>query len=474
MSKELGIKAKKEENFSEWYQEVVQKAELADYTKVSGCTVFLPRSYAVWEKIQQYLDVKIKKSGVKNAYFPLFIPESLITKEAEHVEGFAPEVAWVTHSGKTKLNERLAIRPTSETLIYDSYSKWVRSHRDLPLRLNQWCSVVRWEFKHPVPFLRTREFLWQEGHTAFANKNDADKEVMEILDYYAEIYEDLLAIPVIKGIKSEKEKFAGADYTTSIETFLPSGKAIQGATSHHLGQNFAKVFDISFIDENEEKQNAWQNSWGISTRAIGIMIMMHSDNKGLVIPPKVASLHAAIVPILIGKTKEKIMKKARELKFKKLNVYLDDRDQTPGWKFNDHELKGVPLRIEIGPRDIEKGQVVVVRRDNGKKEFVKFGKVEKRCIELLEEIQKSLFEKAKKFLKESIVEIRNLDELNSAVKDKKLAKINWCNSVECEENAKDKTGAKSINMPFDAKPPNSNCALCKNKAKVVAYFGRSY
>ncbi len=478
MSKDLGIQNKKEENFSEWYTEIVQKAELADYTKVSGCIVFMPRSYEIWEVIQGFLDKKFKRSGVKNAYFPLFIPESLLTKEKDHVEGFTPEVAWVTHSGDTKLNERLAVRPTSETIMYDSYSQWIRSHRDLPLRLNQWCSVVRWEFSHPVPFLRTREFLWQEGHTVFATKEEADKEVLEMLDYYSEAYEDVLAIPVIKGIKSEKEKFAGALYTTTLEIILPNGKAIQGCTSHQLGQNFAKAFNITFTNDQEKNQFAWQNSWGFSTRSIGIMIMMHSDNKGLVIPPKAASLHAVIVPILVGNNKEEVLKKCKELKkhLKHIEVILDDRDYTPGWKYNDWEMKGVPLRIEIGPKDVEKNQIVLVRRDTGKKEFVSFDKADERSKELLEEIQKDLFDKAKKLLEESIVLAHSEKELLSAVENKKIAKINWCNTRDCEDAIKEKTGAKSLCMPFDesAVKHGTKCAICSKDAKVVILFGRSY
>jgi len=439
--------------------------------------VFMPRSYEIWEKIQGFLDKKFKKAGVKNAYFPLFIPESLLTREKEHVEGFTPEVAWVTHSGDTKLNERLAVRPTSETIMYDSYSQWIRSHRDLPLRLNQWCSVVRWEFSHPVPFLRTREFLWQEGHTVFATKEEADKEVLEMLDYYAEAYEEVLAIPTIKGIKSEKEKFAGALYTTTLEIVLPNGKAIQGCTSHQLGQNFSKAFNISFTDDQEKNQFAWQNSWGFTTRSIGVMIMMHSDNKGLVIPPKAASLHAVIVPILVGDKKEEVLKKCKELKkhLKHIEVTLDDRDYTPGWKYNDWEMKGVPLRIELGPKDMEKDQVVIVRRDTGKKEFVPISKADERAKEMLEEMQKDLFDKAKKHLEDSIVSVHSEKELLNVLDNKKIAKASWCNFRECEDGIKEKTGAKSLCMPFDesAPKPGTKC-LCGKDAKVVMLFGRSY
>lgn len=377
MAKEqqLAITVKKEENMSEWYTQVITKADLMDYTRVSGCIVFKPNSYQIWEKIQQFFDAKIKKSGVKNAYFPLLIPESLLTKEEEHVEGFTPEVAWVTHSGETQLNERLAVRPTSETLMYDSYSKWIQSYRDLPLRLNQWCSVVRWEFKHPTPFMRNREFLWQEGHTAYATKEEADKEVLEILDYYKDIYEELLAIPVSQGRKSIGEKFAGADYTTTVEAIAQDGKSIQAATSHHLGQNFAKAFDITFLDKNQKKQHPYQNSWGISTRSLGAMILVHSDNNGLVLPPRVAINKVVIIPLLFKGKEEAVLKKAYELKEilgDDINAIVDDRTEySPGFKFNEWELKGIPIRIEIGPRDLENNQMVVARRDTGEKQTIK-------------------------------------------------------------------------------------------------------
>ncbi|MBN2367934.1 proline--tRNA ligase, partial [Candidatus Woesearchaeota archaeon] len=406
----LGLTVKKDEDFSEWYTQVIQKADMADYSAVSGCIVFMANSYAIWEKIQAFLDGKLKKSGVRNAYFPLLIPESLLTREQEHVEGFTPEVAWVTHAGDSKLSEKLAVRPTSETIMYDSYSKWIRSYNDLPLRLNQWCNIVRWEFKHAMPFIRTREFLWQEGHTVFATKEESDKEVLEILEYYRQTFEDVLAIPVIPGKKTNIEKFAGADYSTALETFLPVKKAIQGATSHSLGQNFSKAFDISFIDDSGEKKHGWQNSWGFTTRSIGIMIIMHGDDKGLVLPPRVAPIKAVIVPILFDKTKDKVLKKAKELKktLSKHEVMLDDREgYTPGWKYNEWELKGVPLRIELGPKDIDNKQVVVVRRDTGKKETVKWTQLKKKVDELLEDIQKSMYKKAKKNIEESIVRVKD-------------------------------------------------------------------
>jgi prolyl-tRNA synthetase len=363
---ELSITVKKEEDISKWYTQVIQKADLMDYSKVAGCIVFKPNSYQIWEQIQQFFDKKIKESGVKNAYFPMLIPESLLTKEEDHVEGFTPEVAWVTQTGNTELKERLAVRPTSETVMYDSYSKWIQSYRDLPLRLNQWNSVVRWEFKHATPFFRTREFLWQEGHTAFATKKEADAEVLEMLGYYAQVYEELLAIPVDKGRKSIGEKFAGAQYTTTVEAIAEDGKSIQAGTSHHLGQNFAKAFDISYLDKDQKKQFVWQNSWGLSTRAIGAMIMMHSDNNGLVLPPRVAHNKVVIVPLLFKGKEQKVLQKANELKeqLKEFNPILDDDSkESAGFKFNKWELRGIPLRIEIGPKDIENNEITIVQRD---------------------------------------------------------------------------------------------------------------
>lgn len=473
-----GITVKKSDDFSEWYTQVIQKAELIEYTKVSGCMVFRPYSYAIWEKIQSFLDEKFKAIGVKNAYFPMFIPESLLNKEKEHVKGFSPEVAWVTHAGDSKLAERLAIRPTSETIIYDTYKKWIRSYQDLPLLINQWCNVVRWEFKHPVPFLRTREFLWQEGHTVHATKESADKEVKVILDIYVKAFEEMYAVPMFKGTKSKKEKFAGADYTDSVETFFPDGKAIQGATSHMLGQNFSKSFGIIFTDENEKKQYAWQNSWGFSTRSIGIMIGIHGDDKGLVLPPKVAPIQVVIVPILFEKTKKEVLKKSNEIKkaLSSLSVELDDREAySPGWKFNQWEMKGVPIRMEIGPKDVEKKQVIVVRRDTGEKIFVKEKDLKKKVLEILDDIQKNLFDKAKKFISSKVVEVDKMVDFNKVIKAKKIAWAPWCGGVECEEWIKDKSGgAKSLNIPFDQKKPKKKCFQCGKNVEFYAYFAKSY
>ncbi|PIN87017.1 proline--tRNA ligase [Candidatus Woesearchaeota archaeon CG10_big_fil_rev_8_21_14_0_10_44_13] len=482
--KEIGITIKKEEEFGEWFSQIITKAELVEYTDVSGCYVFRPNSYSIWEKVQAFMDSEFRKLGVRNAYFPLFIPEKLLNREKEHVEGFTPEVAWVTHTGESKLSERLAIRPTSETIMYDSYKKWIRSWRDLPLKINQWCNVVRWEFKNPVPFIRSREFLWQEGHTAHRTKDEAEKEVFQILDIYEKTYNDLYAMPCIKGFKTEKEKFAGALYTTTIEIFLPNGKSAQACTSHCLGQNFAKAFDISFLDEKEEKQHVWQNSWGYSTRSMGIMICMHSDNKGLVLPPRVASTQAVIVPITFADSKEKVLSKAREVKkcleSEGISVVLDDRDElTPGWKFNEWEMKGIPLRIEVGPKDVEKDQAVIVRRDNGKKDFVKTADLGKKAKEALEQMHKDLYDRALRLRQDNEAEAKEFHELTKAIKDRKLVKAAWCSSTECEEMIKDKTGgAKIICIPFgkdmDRKEAKGRCVCCGKPAKYEVYIAKSY
>ncbi|MEK6938528.1 MAG: proline--tRNA ligase, partial [Nanoarchaeota archaeon] len=433
-----GITAKKEDEFGEWYSQLLQKAEMIEYSPVSGCYVLRPNCYFIWEQAQAFFDALIKKDGVRNAYFPMLIPESLLKKESSHVKGFAPEVAWVDYGGDTKLSERLAIRPTSETIMYDSYSKWIRSYKDLPLRINQWCNVVRWEFKHPMPLLRSREFLWQEGHTVFATKKEAVEESLHILDFYAQLFEELYAVPVLKGKKAESEKFAGADATYSVEAFLSNGKAIQGATSHNLGQNFSKAFGISFLDEKQQRQFGWQNSWGVSTRSIGVMILQHSDAKGLVLPPKVAPIQVVIVPITFDDSKARVLAEAekirKELSGKEIRVHLDDRDgYTPGWKFNEWELKGVPMRIEIGPKDLEKKQIMLARRDNGEKKALPIIGVGKEVELLLVKIQKDLFEKAKQHLDKSKVTVESLKDAKKEIENGKLLLVPWCESEECEE-----------------------------------------
>lgn len=473
----LGITVKKQDDSSEWYTQVIQKAELIEYTDVSGCMVLRPRSYGIWEKVQRYMDDRLQKIGVRNAYFPMLIPKSLLLREKEHVEGFSPEVAWVTKGGNSPLAEELAIRPTSETIMYDSYKKWIRSHRDLPLRLNQWCNVVRWEFKNPVPFLRTREFLWQEGHTVFATKQEADKEVREILNLYAEVMEELYAVPVLKGMKSESEKFAGALYTTSLETFFPNGKAIQVATSHCLGQNFAKAFDITFLDENSQPSHPWQNSWGITTRTIGIMILMHGDDRGLIVPPRLAYEKGVIVPIIFGDSKELILSACRKLadELRELGIILDDRDEySSGWKFNEWELKGIPLRIEMGPKDLQKEQVVIVRRDTGEKQFVPLADVKKKIPELLDTIQKNLYEKAKAHMDANTVFADSFEKVKKAVEEKKLVLMPW--SGEGEDRLKEELSAKTLNIPFDQSKfqKGAKCALTGKPATCVVYVAKSY
>jgi len=474
MKKEIGITTEKDE-FSDWYVQILQKAELIEYTKVSGCYILRPRAYSIWEKVQKYFDDKIKKDGVKNAYFPLLIPKENLIKEKEHVQGFSPEVAWVTKAGETELAEELAIRPTSETIFYPAFSKWIRSWRDLPLRINQWANMLRWEFKNPIPFIRSREFLWQEGHSAFSSKEEADKEARKIWNFYEQVYNDMYAIPLIKGKKTEKEKFAGADYTLTLEAFTPSGKSAQAATSHSLGQNFSKPFEIKFKDKQGKEQFVWQNSWGLSTRSIGIMIMMHSDDKGLVMPPRIADIQTVIIPIFNNeKEKKPVLTEARKIKehLREVRVEIDDREYTPGFKFNDWEMKGIPLRIELGPRDIKKKQIVLVRRDNGEKQVIKIKEISK-IPKILEDIQNSLYKKALKFLKDSTITAKKFDDVIKAIKNKKLVNAEWCGSQECEDWIKAKTeGAKIICITEEK--AKGKCVYCNKKSKEVVYIARSY
>jgi prolyl-tRNA synthetase len=469
-----GITVKKEENLSEWYNQVVQKAELADYSAVKGCMVIRPHGYAIWEKIQEYFNQRLKEHKVKNSYFPLFIPESFFKKEAEHAEGFSPEVAWIENKDKDT-KERLAVRPTSETVMYDSYSRWVRSWRDLPLRINQWANIVRWETKATKLFLRTREFLWQEGHCVYATEEECREETKLWIEEYRKLSEELLATPVLVGKKTDVEKFSGADYTLSIEAIMPDGKALQAGTSHNLGQSFAKSFGISFLDENSKKQTPYQNSWGVSTRLIGGLVMLHGDDKGLVLPPRIAPIQGAIVPIFFENSKEGTLEEAKKLHSslsKKFSIELDDREyQSAGWRFSDWELKGVPIRIELGPKDIEKQRAVLVRRDTGKKEFVKLKDVSKRFEELLEEIQDNLLNNARKEIKSQIVDVKNKKELVKTIKENKVVKMNFCNTPECEENIKEETGATSRCI---IKKAIGNCANCDGKAKEQIYFSKSY
>lgn len=467
----------KKSNFDEWYPEVILKSEFADYSKVSGCIVIRPYGYAVWERIKDVVDAKLKKMGIMNCYFPLLIPEQLLKKEQEHVEGFAPEVAWVTETGSSKLDEKLAIRPTSETIMYDSYSKWVHSWRDLPLRLNQWNNVLRWEFKHPRPFLRSREFLWNEGHTVFASEKEAVNEGKEILQMYYNVVKDYIALAGTKVKKSEKEKFAGAVYTMSVEHMMPDGKMIQGPDSHYDGQNFAKAFDISFLNSEGKQEYAYQNTWAITTRMIGVMISVHGDDKGLVLPPKLAPIPIVVVPIFTDKDKDAVLKKAKETA-KKLKAHFDDREgYTPGWKFNEWELKGVPLRIEIGPRDIANKSVVLVRRDTGEKTFVKMQDVSKAAKNVLDDIQKNLYEKSEKFLEEHTKTAENYTELKKLVNGNRVL-VNFCNEPACEEKIKTDTGAKTTGIPLDSKfnseKADGKCIACGKPATCKIFFAKSY
>ena len=465
----------KEKNFSEWYTEVILRSQLADYAPIQGCIIFLPNSYEIWEKIQEVFNAKIKKTGHRNCYFPMFIPQKLLNKEAEHFEGFIPEVAWVTKGGNSELAEPLAIRPTSETIMYNMYAKWIRSHRDLPILYNQWCSVVRWETKAVKPFLRTREFLWQEGHTVHTAQEGADKEAYGRLEDYRDVMENYLAIPVLTGKKSEKERFAGALYTLTLEAIMPDGKALQMGTSHNLGQNFSKAFGIKFLDENEKEAYAWQTSWGISTRLIGAMVMAHGDDKGLVVPPKVAPLQVVIVPIPYKGKEKAIAAKAAELaKTITASVHVDAREgYTPGWKFNEWELRGIPIRLELGPKDLSAKQVVLVRRDTGEKAPVKWAKLDGEIKKALDSIQDNLFKKAKKLLDDNIIEVKDYTAFKKVFSGKpKLVRAGWCGEAACEEKIGDDTKATVRLITEDA--PKGKCVACKKQAKNMAIFGRAY
>ena len=474
----MGITVKKEEDFSEWYNQIILKAELADYAPIKGCMVIRPNAYSLWQNIQDYFNRVIFGMGVRNAYFPLLIPESFFKKEAQHAEGFAPELAWIEKKSD-ECEERLAIRPTSETIMYDSYSKWIRSHRDLPLRINQWCNVMRWEVSQTKLFLRTREFLWQEGHCVYAAEDECSKETLLYLDEYRKLCEDMLAIPVIAGEKTKKERFAGAKQTFTIEALMPDGKALQMGTSHNLGQNFAKSFGISFLDENGNSSHAWQNSWGFSTRLIGALVMVHSDNKGLIMPPRIAHTQIVIVPILFEDTKEKVLKEAgriaSNLKKAGLSAFVDSRDNlSAGWKFNEWELKGIPLRVEIGPKDLAKEQAVIARRDTSEKKPVKISSLAHECQKLLEEIQDNLLNRARKFLESSIAEAKTWPEFKDAIVKRKMVFAYHCEEKECEESIKEETTATSRCIPFTPKSKEGLCVKCGSEAKRKVYFAKSY
>lgn len=480
MSKEIGITVKKSENFSEWYTQVVIKAHLADYAPVKGLIVLRPYGYSIWESLKLSLDQKLKNTGHENGFLPVLIPESLLSKESDHFAGFTPEVYWVTHSGQTEIGDKLALRPTSEALAYSMYSKWIKSWRDLPMKINFWNTALRAEIKATKPFLRTSEFLWQEGHTVHTTKEEAEDEVMSILEMYKKTVEEELAIPVITGKKSEKEKFVGAVYTTTMESIMPDGKALQMGTSHFLGQNFSKPFDVKFLDKQNVETFAWQTSWGVSWRLIGALIMVHGDDKGLVLPPRVAPIQVVIVPIYYSPSdRESVLAKASEIKKiltqRNLRVHMDERDEvTPGYKFHDWEMKGVPLRVEIGPKDIAKGKMVLVQRDNLKKMDLAFENTEEGILNILDEIQQRLFENAKNLLKVKTLKITDFEEFKSEMEKGAFVYAPWCGDAKCEEDIKESTGAEIRVIPFDAKEEDSVCIVCKNPSKTCAIFARSY
>ena len=465
-----------DEDFAQWYTDIVIKAELADYTDTKGCIAIKPYGYSIWENIQNYTDKKFKETGVENVYFPVLIPESLLQKEKDHVEGFAPEVAWVTEAGGEKLDERLCIRPTSETIISTMYSKWLKSWRDLPFVYNQWCSVLRWE-KETRPFLRSREFLWQEGHTIHETAKEAKERTMQMLNVYADVAENLLAIPVIKGIKTESEKFAGAEETYTIESMMHDGRALQSATSHYFGQNFTKPFDIKFQNREGKEEYAYQTSWGSSTRLIGALIMAHGDNRGLKLPPRVAPIQVVIVPI--AQHKAGVLDKVYEIKntlSSELRVKVDDRDKySPGYKFNYWEMKGVPIRLEIGPRDIENGECILVRRDTSEKVTIKLDNLKTELEKMLTSIHNNMFEECKNRLKEKTTVALSLDEFkNSMETNQGFIKAMWCGDEECENRIRELTGAKSRCMPFEQEKISDKCVCCGKPADKMVVWGKQY
>lgn len=465
-----------EEDFAQWYTDIVKKAELTDYSSVKGCMIIRPAGYAIWEIIQQEMDRRYKETGVQNCYMPLFIPESLLEVEKDHVEGFAPEVAWVTHGGMEPLAERLCVRPTSETLFCDYYSKIVQSYRDLPQNLNQWCSVVRWE-KTTRPFLRSREFLWQEGHTAHATAEEAQERTILMLDIYAEVCEKILAIPVVKGQKTEKERFAGAKETYTIEALMHDGKALQSGTSHNFGDGFARAFNIQYTDKDNSLKYVHQTSWGTTTRLIGALIMVHGDDSGLRLPPKAAPIQVNIVPI--GMHKEGVLDKAKELleklKSAGIRVKLDDSDKTPGFKFAESEMRGIPIRLEIGPKDIEKQQCVLVRRDDGQKLEASLEGLEKEIAKLLEDIQESMYQRALKHLREHTYTAKNYEEFEEIIENKPgFIKAMYCENQSCEDQIKDLTGASARCIPFEQEKISDVCVCCGKPATKMVYWGRAY
>ena len=465
-----------DDDFAQWYTDIVRKAELADYTDVKGCVAIRPYGYAIWENIQKYADDLFKKSGVQNVSFPMFIPESLLQKEKDHVEGFAPEVAWVTEAGGEKLEERICVRPTSETIITTMYGKWLSSWRDLPYVYNQWCNVVRWE-KETRPFLRSREFLWQEGHTIHETAEEAKERTLKMLEIYVNIVEELLALPALQGIKTESEKFAGADETYTMETMTYDGKALQSGTSHYFGQNFTKPFNVQFQNREGKLEYAYQTSWGISTRLIGAIIMGHGDNRGLKLPPRVAPIQVEVIPIAMHKegVEEKVSEIYERLKTK-FRVEADFRKQvSPGVKFNDCEMRGIPLRLEMGPRDIENNECVLVRRDTSEKLSVKLDNLEDTIIELLEDIQRNMYEMSKKRMSDKTTEAHTLEEFEKKMNENQgFIRAMWCGSEECEAKIKDLTAAKSRCMPFKQEMIDNKCVCCGKPANKLVIWARQY
>ena len=465
-----------EVDFAQWYTDVVKKADLVDYSSVKGCMVIRPYGYAIWENIQNILDKEFKRTGHENVYMPMFIPESLLQKEKDHVEGFAPEVAWVTHGGSNELEERLCVRPTSETLFCEHYAKIIQSHRDLPKLYNQWCSVVRWE-KTTRPFLRTREFLWQEGHTVHATAEEAVEETERMLNVYADMCENALCMPVIKGVKTESDKFAGAVSTYCIEALMHDGKALQTATSHYFGDGFARAFDMTYTDKENKLQYVHQTSWGSTTRLIGAIIMSHGDNNGLVLPPAVAPIQVVILPI--AQHKEGVLDKAYELRdrlSKVFRVKVDDSSNSAGWKFAEYEMKGVPLRLEIGPKDIENNQCVLVRRDNREKIFVSLDNLEESIQETLDVYAKAIYDKALENLKKRTYTCTDIDEISKMLEANGdgFVKAMWCGDEECEDKVKELTGVGSRCIPFEQENISDTCICCGKPAKHMVYWGKAY
>jgi len=479
LSKEVGITVSKNDNFSEWYTQVIIKAELADYAPVKGLIVLRPDGYSIWESIKESLDSKLKETGHRNGFLPVLIPESLLAKEKEHFEGLNPEVFWVTHSGNSELGDRLALRPTSETLAYSLFSKWIRSWRDLPLKINFWNTALRAEIKGTKPFLRTSEFLWQEGHTVHATKDEAEKEVADILELYKKTIEEELAVPVITGKKSENDKFVGAVYTDTLESLMPDGKALQMGTSHFLGQNFSKPFDVKYLNETNTETFAWQTSWGVSWRLIGGMIMTHGDDKGLILPPKIAPIQVVIIPIYYtNDDKDSVIQKAHQIKDDlskiDLRVHLDDREQlTPGFKFNDWEMKGIPIRIEIGPKDIAKKQVVLVRRHNRTKTSLNMDSLTEEISSELKNIQKEMFDAAKKILDERIVRVSEYQQFKEQLDNGKMIDCSWCGNQTCEDKIKEETSA-DIRVITSDNTKAETCIYCKNSGTTNVLFARGY